>query len=346
MFVFAHNSRSEMSASLKYLNPLDDELSDDAVKRVPPHQPGRRKIAPAFVRPRDLPLPSDAAGHYVSPFTYRASRHEQGWMLESLAAFYDDNVVTDVLNKVKGGKEATVYCCQAHPSTGAAWLAAKIYRPRKFRNLRNDRMYREGRTILDEDGKALKDHVADRAIHRGTSYGKDLLHVSWLQHEVNALKRLHAAGVAVPKLFASGPNVLIMEFIGDDGRAAPPLSQVSLGPADARRAFDALIDDVRRMLALGVVHGDLSAYNVLYWRGQAKIIDFPQLVDPARNPRAQAIFTRDVARLCEYFARHGVRVDAGALAVDLWQRHAGQPAPDDVAGDEQEVSIIGPADGD
>lgn len=335
-----------MSATLKYLNSLDDELSDDAIHRVPPRHAGRRKTAPVFVRPRDLPLPSDAAGQYVSPFTYRASRHEQGWMLESLAVFYDDNVVTDVLSKVKGGKEATVYCCLAHPSTGVSRLAAKIYRPRKFRNLRNDRMYREGRTILDEDGKALKDHVADRAIHRGSSYGKDLLHVSWLQHEVNALKRLHAAGVAVPKLFASGANVLIMEFIGDDGSAAPPLSQVSLGAADARRAFDALIEDVRRMLALGVVHGDLSAYNVLFWRGEVKIIDFPQLVDPARNPRAYAIFKRDVTRLCEYFARHEVRVDAPALALDLWRRHAGQPAPEDVAEEVARVSIIGSADGD
>src|SRR5690606_13875273 len=88
--------------------------------------------------------------------TYRPSRFEDEWLLKSLSAFYRQEFITDILSQVKGGKEASVYRCAAHPTSGAEFLAAKVYRPQKFRQLRNDHMYREGRTILTGDGKIVK----------------------------------------------------------------------------------------------------------------------------------------------------------------------------------------------
>lgn len=110
--------------------------------------------------------------------------------------------------------------------------------------------------------------------------------------------------------------------------AAPTLHLVALERAEAHSLFDQLLRNVEIMLSHGVVHGDLSAYNVLYCRrssseeeGEIKIIDFPQMVDPRANPDARAIFNRDVERLCQYFARFGVSANAPAIARDLWKRH-------------------------
>lgn len=299
-------------------NWLNTEANDETITLVKPRRDRPKKAAPRYFT---SPEQADAAlARKDWPFTFNAKKHERVWIEESLLKFVEDNVITDILCKVKGGKEATVYCCVAHPSTGQKWLAAKIYRPRMFRELRNDKIYREGRKILDADGKQLKDHVADRAIHRGSSYGKDLLHVSWLQHEAHALRALHGAGVSVPRLFESGANVMVMEYVGEGANPAPPLSSISLEEKEAQGLFNALMTDVWRMLKLGMVHGDLSAYNVLYWQGRAVIIDFPQVVDVARNTRAKDIFVRDVERLCDYFAMYGVEADPGALAEEMWQR--------------------------
>ena len=104
--------------------------------------------------------------------TYRPSRYEAGWLLSSLYSFYNEGLITDVLALVKGGKEASVYCCQAHPATGLDLLAAKVYRPRMFRNLRNDKMYRQGREILlAGGGPAGRDSgYIERAIRHKTSF--------------------------------------------------------------------------------------------------------------------------------------------------------------------------------
>jgi hypothetical protein len=127
--------------------------------------------------------------------TYQPSRYEAGWLLDSLRGFFEQDFITDVLAMVKGGKEASVYRCRAHPSTGETLLAAKVYRPRKFRNLRNDKMYREGRQILTADGRPVKDtdHRIMRALGKKTAFGVQVAHTSWLMHEHNIMARLHAA---------------------------------------------------------------------------------------------------------------------------------------------------------
>jgi len=253
--------------------------------------------------------------------TYQGSRYERLWILSWLGPFYNDKQITDVLHRVKGGKEANVYCCVAHPDTGLELLAAKVYRPRQFRNLRNDSQYRQGRILLDGRGKPVQDRRARRAVEAGTRKGKEIQHTSWLAYEFDTLRRLHQAGGDVPRPLVMGNNTILMEYIGAAGMAAPALVEVELRKREAKPLFDRLMHNVELMLSLGRIHGDLSAFNVLYWQGEVKIIDFPQAIEPATNPDARAILGRDVLRLCQYFARYGVASDATAIADDLWARY-------------------------
>jgi serine/threonine-protein kinase RIO1 len=114
--------------------------------------------------------------------------------------------------------------------------------------------------------------------------------------------------------------VILMEYVGEQSSPAPTLNQVRLERAEAQVVFQQLVRDLEIMLACQRVHADLSAYNILYWDGQFKIIDFPQAVDPRLNPAAPALFTRDVERLCQYFARYQLHCSPHDLATDLWSR--------------------------
>jgi len=253
--------------------------------------------------------------------TFLSSKHEREWILSYLGAFYDDKQLTDVLSRVKGGKEANVYCCAAHPATGLDLIAAKIYRPRQFRQLRNDSRYRQGRSYLDDRGKVVRDEKLLLAIHKKTSTGQEMVHNSWLEHEFQTLKLLYDAGVDVPRPVSHGNNTILMEYLGDASLSAPALQAVRLEPDEVRPLFERLIHNVELMLANQRIHGDLSAFNVLYWEGDIRLIDFPQAVAPAENPDAFELLQRDIQRLCQYFERYGQRANPDALARDLWARH-------------------------
>jgi RIO kinase 1 len=252
--------------------------------------------------------------------TFSSSRYERVWILNYLGPFYDKKQITDVLRKVKGGKEANVYCCAGGPAVGLDLVAAKVYRPRQFRNLRNDSLYRQGREIMGARGAPVRDRRALHAIRVGTRKGKEMEHVSWLAHEYVTLQVLHAAGVRVPRPLAFANNTVLMEYVGGLATPAPTLQSVKLPRTEARGLFDALLHDVELMLSAGRIHADLSAFNVLYAGGDYRIIDFPQAVDPALHPSAFPLFQRDVTRLCQYFARYGIAADAPALAADIWYR--------------------------
>ncbi len=117
----------------------------------------------------------------------------------------------------------------------------------------------------------------------------------------------------MPRPVVMGNNTILMEYIGEVGMAAPALSDVTLPQKTARRLFDRLMDNVELLLSLGRIHGDLSAYNVLYWQERGVLIDFPQAVDIATNPDARTLLDRDVLRLCQYFVRYGIEPDPAAL---------------------------------
>ncbi len=253
--------------------------------------------------------------------TYRPAKYEREWLADSLGPFYVMGDITDVLRLVKGGKEASVYMCSASPNLGVEYLAAKVFRPRRFRSLRNDAVYRHGRAALEADGTEMRDRRGLHAIRKGTSAGKEMKQTSWLAHEFVALQQLHSAGVDVPVPIASGHNTILMGYVGDRTMPAPTLNTLSLTQKEAQPLYDRLVWDIERMLAREMVHGDLSAYNVLYWEGRVTLIDFPQVVSPYENPAAESIFRRDVHRICEYFAAQGVKTDAKALADDLWHRY-------------------------
>jgi len=261
-----------------------------------------------------------APGSYFTP-TFSSSRHEREWIFSYLGPFYDAGLITDVLKKVKGGKEANVYCCAAHPDSGLELIADKVYRPRMFRNLRNDGRYRQNRAIIDEDGKSVRDQRLLHAVRKGTQVGKEVLHTSWLEHEYQTLQLLHAAGADVPRPIACGHNTILMEYLGELDLPAPTLNQVSLTRTEAVDLYARLMRNVGLMLDCNRVHADLSAYNVLYWKGDFRIIDFPQAVDPRRNPEAFDIFRRDVLRLCQYFTRMGVACAAEARVAEFWERY-------------------------
>ena len=254
-------------------------------------------------------------------FTYSAARFEEGWLLESLGDFYEHRWITDVLRSLKGGKEASVYLCRSGPAIDAPLVAAKVYRPRSLRNLKNDSQYRAGRVDLDESGNAIVKDGDLHAMEKRTNYGEELRHQSWIAYEFQTLETLHAAGADVPKPHAMEKNAILMEYVGDFSNAAPTLNSVSLDPEEARSLFERVIRNIDLLLSNQRIHGDLSAYNILYWDGDITLIDFPQVVPPESNPASWTIFLRDVTRICQYFNLQGIRSNPSQLASDLWTAH-------------------------
>lgn len=285
--------------------------------------------------------------------TYKPARFEQGWLLDSIRPFYDQGLITDVLSLVKGGKEASVYCCAADPQTGYEILAAKVYRPRMLRNLRNDVMYREGREYLGDQGMTHNDKMVNGVVHGGkrremraiekkTDFGVSLQHGSWLNYEFMTLQMLSEAGASVPAPVSIGENAILMEYIGDEFTAAPALSQVALDREERLPLFEDVIYNIEVMLKAGWIHGDLSAYNILYWEGEITFIDFPQVTNVHTNRSAKFILGRDVQRVCEYFIKQGVRCDPRAITERLWKTYI-ETFPNQRAAD---LSVTEPSDTD
>jgi len=254
-------------------------------------------------------------------FTYQAARFEGWWLLESLGDFYEHKWITDVLRRLKGGKEASVYLCRSGPAIETPLVAAKVYRPRSLRNLKNDGQYRVGRTDLDGEGNAIIKDADVHAMAKRTNYGEELRHQSWIAYEFQTLEMLEAVGADVPRAYAMEKNAILMDYIGDFNTAAPTLNTVRLDRDEARPLFDRAIRNIDLLLSKQRIHGDLSAYNILYWDGDITLIDFPQVVHPDMNPFAWMIFQRDVMRVCQYFVSQGVKVKARKLAADLWTSH-------------------------
>jgi RIO kinase 1 len=271
---------------------------------------------PAPEEPRTTLPPEFAAAVQVTEV-------ERAWIREHLGWFYENQLITDVIRRVKAGKEATVYACSAHPSTGKSLIAAKLYRERSLRSSRNVGQYQQGRGMLDEEGNAAQPHSRrlDKAVAQKSKRGKAAIQTSWLMHEFTLLETLHAGGADVPEPIEHADQALLMEFIGDESGAAPTLSDVELEPGEAQNLFERVIFNVEQLLGLGWVHGDLSPYNILYHRGRIVLIDFPQVVDCRNNPKARAIFDRDIDRVAHYFGRFGSIIDARRLARELWSKH-------------------------
>jgi RIO kinase 1 len=166
-----------------------------------------------------------------------------------------------------------------------------------------------------------------RAIGKKTRFGTQVMQTSWLMHEYQTMEQLYQAGGTVPRPIAVSDNAILMGYCGEAGWGAPTLNQVDLDPSEAVTLYQEVLSNVELMLQYGMIHGDLSAYNILYWAGEITIIDFPQTTDSLTNNNAYAILERDIARVCEYFAQQGVQREPAAITDDLWHRYV---MPDDV----------------
>ncbi len=305
----------EMLAARFGVQQPDEETNYRTRDRRKPKQKSKQVVAELAESPSTL--------EEDFRISYTPARYEAIWLKDSLQPFFTQALLEDVLALVKGGKEANVYLCKATPTMPTPYIAAKVYRPRQFRNLRNDKMYREGRELLSGLGIPIKnqDNREMRAVRKKTTFGAELTHISWLMHEYVTLERLHGLGAAVPAPLGAGENAILMAFVGDRYRPAPVLHGVALPPGEARHLFEIVINNIDLMLQYGMIHGDLSAYNILYWEGAVTLIDFPQVTLSESNHNAFRIFQRDVRRVCEYFASQGVSSDPQRLATEMWAKH-------------------------
>jgi RIO kinase 1 len=311
-----------MDTLSKYYDDLDDDGQFEVVHHPRTNKP---KLDPRAVQ-QFIQRQDDARQTFA--FTYQPARFEEGWLLDSLGSFFEQRWIADVLCKIKAGKEASVYLCRAGEQVKSALVAAKVFRPRRLRNLKNDQLYRQGRVDLDENGHPIDDPGMLKARHKRSVYGEQIRHQSWIAYEYQTIRCLHAAGADVPQPYEMGENAILMSYIGDEAAAAPTLNSVTLEPGEVRRLYERILRNVEIMLANGIVHGDLSAYNVLYWEGQITLIDFPQVISPASHRSAYSIFSRDIARICEYFARQGLRSDPTRLASGLWKKYGFRRSPE------------------
>lgn len=233
-----------------------------------------------------------------------------------LDEFIDEGWIDEILYEVKSGKEATVFCCRAGSAApnGFKLIAAKVYRCIQHRSFKNDGVYQAGRVEQARNSRAR------RALRSHSTFGRSIQNTLWAGHEWETMSHLYEAGADVPEPLKCGEHALLMPFLGDEDGAAPILNDAELSRNEVERVIDILIGNIELMLDLHRVHGDLSPYNAMYWKGVVTIIDFPQAIDPRLNPAAQELLRRDVENVCRWAAKHGVRRDAGRIVSDLWSR--------------------------
>ncbi|MEA9389682.1 PA4780 family RIO1-like protein kinase [Acerihabitans sp. TG2] len=219
----------------------------------------------------------------------------------------DDGLIDDVVRRLKSGKEADVYTVLC----GEEIRCAKVYKEATQRSFKQAVQYQEGRKVRNSRNT--------RAMQKGSKFGRKQQEESWQTSEVNALFRLANAGVRVPQPYICLDGVLLMELITDaDGVVAPRLSDVTLSEAEAVADFDTMIRNIVRMLCVGIVHGDLSEFNVLMDANGPVIIDLPQAVDASANNHAESMFERDVGNMTEYYGRFAPQLLKTHYAKEIW----------------------------
>ena len=258
-----------------------------------PHRPGAIR----------WPHPNDPTGSRAQNAPMKAPPR--------LQALIDEGLIDNVVRQLMSGKEAAVYVVRSGDET----LCAKVYKAANERSFRQAVDYTENRKV--------KNTRQARAMAKGTRFGREATEAAWQSAEVDALHRLAAAGVRVPQPHNFCDGVLLMELVTDpQGDAAPRLNDVQFSPEDARRHHTTLIREVVRMLCAGVVHGDLSEFNILLGTTDGLpgpvIIDLPQAVDAAGNNHAKRMLLRDVDNLRDFFGRFAPDILATQYGPEIW----------------------------
>ena len=230
----------------------------------------------------------------------------------------EEGLIDSVLRQLMSGKEAMVFVVRCGDET----RCAKVYKEATQRSFRQSVDYTENRKV--------KNSRSARAMAKGSRFGRQQQEAAWQSAEVDALYRLADAGVRVPKPYNFHDGVLLMELVCDaQGDAAPRLNDVALSQEQALVHHATLLAEVVRMLCAGIVHGDLSEFNILLAADGPVIIDLPQAVDAAGNNHAQRMLLRDVANLRDFFGRFApelLQTRFGAEIWDLYQRGLLQPS--------------------
>lgn len=226
----------------------------------------------------------------------------------SIEPLVRDGLVDKVIRSLKSGKEAAVYVVVSEGEV----RCAKVYKEADKRSFHQQAQYQEGRKV--------RNSRRARAMAKRTGYGRKEQEAAWQSAEVDALFRLCAVGVRVPKPYSFVEGVLLMELVVDDnGEVAPRLNDLELTGAQARAYHSMLLVQVVRMLCAGLVHGDLSEYNVLVGSDGPVIIDLPQVVDAAGNNNACRMLERDVSNLTTYFGRYAPELRATDYGKEIWK---------------------------
>jgi RIO kinase 1 len=239
-----------------------------------------------------------------------------------------DQFEDTALGVLKSGKEAEIFVVERTSLTDErrCLLAHKRYRPKSVKHkgelealgftrassFVNDHVYREGRRF--------RRSREQRAVERMTDYGKKVLNDKWMGFENDVMTRVWQAGGSVPYPVGFSGDGMLLEYIGDDERAAPTLGQARLNKAQLTSAAEQLVEGLCTLMEVGIVHADLSAFNLLWWNDRLHFIDFPQAVDLAINPHGLEFLHRDISNVSGWFGRHGVSLDAGAIFADMLNR--------------------------
>lgn len=241
---------------------------------------------------------------------------------DRLQPLLEDGLITGVVRQLMSGKEAMVFVVRRGDDEPAC--CAKIYKEANKRAFRQAVDYTENRRT--------KNSRQARAMAKGTRFGRQAQEAAWQSAEVDALYRLAAAGVRVPQPYGFHEGVLLMELVADaDGNAAPRLNDVEFSEVDALATHAALIAEVVRMLCAGVIHGDLSEFNILMGTDGPVIIDLPQAVDAAGNNHAEAMLARDVANLRNYLGQYAPTLRTSRYGEEIWAHYrSGSLTPDTV----------------
>ena len=225
-----------------------------------------------------------------------------------LEPLVQDGLVDEVIRPLKSGKEAAVYVVLSEGEI----RCAKVYKDIKQRGFHKQAQYQEGRKV--------RNSRQERALNKGSKFGREQQEELWQNAEVDALYRLAAAGVRVPQPYNFVSGVLLMELVTDSaGNAAPRLNDLELSQAEALMYHDGLIKEVVKMLCAGIVHGDLSEYNILLDAHGPVIIDLPQAVDAAANNNAARMLSRDVDNLRAYFGQFAPELLTTQYGKEIWK---------------------------
>lgn len=246
-----------------------------------------------------------------------------------LQPLVEDGLISEVICPLMSGKEADVFVVRC----GNELRCAKIYKDAMKRSFKKAAHYTEGRKV--------RNSRRARAMEKGSRFGRQQQEETWQNAEVDALYRVASAGVRVPTPYGCMEGVLLMELITDDaGDVAPRLNDVSMSAEQALEDHALMMHYVMRMLCAGIVHGDLSEFNVLVNSDGPVIIDLPQAVDAASNNNARAMFERDVRNMTEYYGQFAPELLDTRYALEIWSHYeAGDLHPDfELTGDAQEDS--------